>query len=234
MMINDENKEIIDKFRRHTIKILKDIIANEYIYSVDNIVEKLNIQRVYIQKEFIKNMETLKLDRDFKFYCRCCMGDISSYKKLVRRFGIQLGYDDFLSLNRDIIELIEASGIDSYKLSRKILISRPQIIKVIENKFMQEFESVNENKEYYQEYYKIDSRHAELILDVGLKDQSDLKEYYDVKTELQVNRRLRKDSSVIFAKYVIPSESDNKRGMARYLTTYDFPSHKIPQAREIF
>ena len=138
-------------------------------------------------------MDTLKLDRLFKVYCKSCMGDSKSYKELLQELGISLKHHDFISLNLDVVKLIQEAGLTKYKLSRRILISRPQLLKVIENKFMQEFEYKDDDGKYYQRYSKIDSKHAALIFDVGLKDQADLKEHYGVRTELQVYRRIRKD-----------------------------------------
>ena len=87
---------------------------------------------------------------------------------------------------------------------------------------------------YYQRYSKIDSKHAALIFDVGLKDQADLKEHYGVRTELQVYRRIRKGDSYVLAKYVIPSKTDTKKGMARYLLTHDIPASKLQLAKDVF
>lgn len=234
MTIEHEIKKKIDTIKAPVLEVLNKIIDEEYVYSVDNIVDKLKIQRVYIQKEFISKMDVLKLDRTFKLYCKSCMGDLKSYRELVEELGIGLEYSDFLSLNLDIIKFINRAGLNRYKLSRRILVSRPQLLKIIENKFMMELEYLDYDGKYHQLYYKIDSRHAALMFDVGLKDQGDLKSLYGVRTELQVYRRIRKTGSGVVAKYVIPSESDTKKGMARYLLIEDIPHSKLQLFREVF
>lgn len=233
MNIENKNIEKIDKLRGSVIKDLEDIIDNRYIYTVDNIVDKLKIQRVYIQKEFISNMKTFHLNRVFKLYCKSCLNDSKAYKALSYELNLFLSHEEFICLNMDVIDMIKKAQLDKYKLSRRILISEFQLIAAIKNKFMIEIESI-ENGEYSQEYLRISDEHAEIIMAAGLKDQSDLKEYYGVKTELQVYRRLRKNSTCVFAKYVIPSESDTKKGLARYLTVYDFPYPLMTKAMEIF
>ena len=233
-MIENEIIKKIDTIKVSILEVLNTIIDKEYIYSVDNIVDKLKIQRVYIQDEFISKMDTLKLDRLFKVYCKSCMGDSKSYKELLQELGISLKHHDFISLNLDVVKLIQEAGLTKYKLSRRILISRPQLLKVIENKFMQEFEYKDDDGKYYQRYSKIDSKHAALIFVVGLKDQADLKEHYGVRTELQVYRRIRKGDSYVLAKYVIPSKTDTKKGMARYLLTHDIPASKLQLAKDVF
>ena len=70
-------------------------------------------------------------------------------------------------------------------------------------------------------------------LDMGLKDQADLKSHFDVRTELQVYRRIRKVDTKVIAKYVIPSGTSSKKGMARYLTTYDISPLKAQLAKEV-
>lgn len=233
MIIENEIIGKVDTIKVSILETLNDIIDEEYIYSVDNIVDKLKIQRVYIQDEFISKMKTLKLDRLFKLYCKSCMGDSKSYKELLKGLEISLKHSDFIALNLDVIELIQKAELTEYKLSRRILISRPQLLKLIESKFVQEFEYKDENNKYYQEYSKINLKHAELILASGLKDQGYLKDLYKVRTELQVYRRIRKGDSDVLAKYVIPSEKDTKKGMARYLLVSDIPVSKLQLAKEL-
>ena len=234
MTIEHEIKKTLDTIKGPVLEVLNKIIDEEYMYSVDNIVDKLKIQRVYIQKEFISKMDVLKLDKTFKLYCKSCMGDLKSYRELAEELGIGLEHSDFISLNLDVIGLINRSGLNKYKLSRRILISRPQLLETIENKFMRELEYPGYDGKYHQLYYKIDLKHAALMLDVGLKDQGDLKSLYGVRTELQVYRRIRKAGSGVVAKYVIPSESDTKKGMARYLLIEDIPHSKLQLFREVF
>lgn len=232
MEIKNEIIEKIDTIKGPVLEVLNNIIDREYVYSVDNVVDILKIQRVYIQDEFVSKTNTLKLGRSFKLYCKSCMGDLKSYRGLLQELGISLKYNDFMSLNSDTVELIQKANLTSYKLSRKILISRIELMKLIESKFVEEFEYEDKNNKYYQKYSKINSKHAELILASGLKDQGDLKDLYKVRTELQVYRRIRKGDSDVLAKYVIPSKSDAKKGMARYLLASDIPVSKLQLARE--
>ena len=68
MTIEHEIKKKIDTIKGPVLEVLNKIIDEEYMYSVDNIVDKLKIQRVYIQKEFISKMDVLKLDKTFKLF----------------------------------------------------------------------------------------------------------------------------------------------------------------------
>lgn len=234
MEIENDLIKKIDRIKNPIVKILHKIIDEEYVYSVDNIVDALKIQRVYIQEHFIKEMNNLELDKMFKTYCRACLGDLRSYKMLLDSIEGELKYEDFLYLNSDVIDLIVKADIDNYKLSRRILVSRIQLLKLIETKFVQEFETKDGEGKYIQHYYNIDSRHAELMLASGLRDQDYLKQIYGVKTELQVYRRIRKGDYNVLAKYVIMSGSDKKKGMARYLLESDIPYSKVEVARDLF
>ena len=118
MTIEHEIKKKIETIKGPVLEVLNKIIDEEYMYSVDNIVDKLKIQRVYIQKEFISKMDVLKLDKTFKLYCKSCMGDLKSYRELAEELGIGLEHSDFISLNLDVIGLINRSGLNKYKLSR--------------------------------------------------------------------------------------------------------------------
>ncbi|WP_455539541.1 hypothetical protein [Terrisporobacter sp.] len=233
----------LDSLKDLIIEDLHEIIKGQYIYSVDNIVDKLKIQRVYIQSEFIKEMNAFHLHKTFKAYCRACLGSVNDYLYVLRLIGEtkeNLCMLEFIQKNKDVLVLIERAHLNFYKLTRRLLISRGELIKVVQSKFLEEVERVEINEidnsvKYIQEYFPIDRKEAMLLIDVGLKDQGDMKNYYGVRTELQVYRRLRKiDNDDIWAKYVIPSNNAKKKGMVRYLTRYDFPIEKLDAAADVF
>lgn len=210
----------LHEYKKTIVYRLNKIIEEEFIYSVDNIVSILNIQRVYIQDNICSKLDNFNLDRAFKTYIRACMGSKKAFVELSEYVDLSLvTFEDFKRINEDIIELIKASGLDSYKLSRRILISKKQLKKLLLSVFS--VEATKENKEDPIEYLSIDPIDADAILKYGLVNQAHLKQYFNVNTELQVYRRLAKGNSYVLRKYVIQVENDKKRGLARYLVNKD-------------
>ena len=204
---------------------VRDIIENEYIYSVDNIVDMLKIQRVYIQKEFCSNMDNLGIDTSFKQYIKAICGDFISYVNICTRLELSKDdYDDFLDANKDLLHLLGKANLNTYKLSRRILISKKELRRLILAKF--KFELIINGQ---VEYFPLTSHDADVIMRYGLATQGDLMDYYNVKTELQVYRRLSKPSTCVIRKYVILSGTPSKKGMARYLLDTNMTPFEVEQ-----
>ena len=214
----DFNYEFVDldTYKRTVISRLNDIIEEEYIYSVDNLVDILNIQRVYIQDNICSKLNNFDMSRTFKTYIRACMGNRKAFKELSEYIDLsRTTFEKFGIENEDIVDLIKASGLNQYKLSRRILISKKQLEKLLLSMFSMELP--RKSKEDPVEYSRINCGDVDAILSYGLVNQCHLKQYFGVNTELQVYRRLIKGSDYVVRKYVVQVDSENKKGLARYL-----------------
>ena len=217
-MKTDFNYELVglDRYKETVISKLNNIIEEEFIYSVENIVDILNIQRVYIQDNICSKLNNFHMDRIFKTYVRACMGNKKAFVELSEYIDLsRVTFEAFRIENEDVIELIKDSGLNQYKLSRRILISKKQLEKLLQSMFSMEL--TRRSKEDPVEHLRISSGDANAILTYGLVNQAHLKQYFGVNTELQVTRRLFKGSEYVIRKYVIQVDSENKRGLARYL-----------------
>lgn len=205
--------------RDNIIEQLKKIIEFEYIYSVEDLVDILKVSREYAQRSVCSKLDNFHLDRFFKVYVRACMGNSDAYIELAEY--VDLSYMDqetFIQLNLDTMDLIKKSGLDKYKLSRRVLISKLYLKEFLLDFFVAEVVAPTEETEGV--YEDLDEDDVDRILNFKLEDIHHLKEYYDVKTLLQVSRRLEKGDSYVLAKFVKKDtirEYGKKRSLTRYL-----------------
>lgn len=224
---------------------LRKIIELKYIYSVDEVSDILKVSREYVQRNICSELDTFYLDRFFKMYIKSCDGDLDAYEEVIEYVPelSSIDIDTFINLNSTTIDLIGRSALNKFRLSRRILISKVQL-----KDFLLDFFSVEvdaPSKENEGVYCSLNEDHVDAILNSKLEDINHLKEYYDVKTLLQVSRRLEKNDPYVVHKFVKKAdirEYGKKRSLTRYLCNYnllsdfdncDYPSNVTNDCSEI-
>lgn len=232
--VEDNDLEILQSeyFRGKIIDEIDFIYDNEYIYSVDNIVYMLDIQRGYIQNNFCSKMDLHRPSTLLKLYFKGLDGHLGSIYRLYREYPHPFVTPlVFIQENADLLEFMIKNGFDRYKATRRTLVQRAQLIDLVKSTFIEEidyFVKTFNGVEKRTDYSEIDIEAAIMIVDEGVVSQDFLRKFYGVNTELQVYRRmdkeLLKDGQYVCVshKYVIPSGNSNKKGLARYLIKEDF------------
>lgn len=228
-MKENSNQDFVafNVYKAKVISKLNKIIEEEFIYSVDNIVDMLSIQRIYIQENICPKLNNFNLDRGFKAYIKACMGSRRYFRELSQYVDMnRMTFKEFESNNQDLVDLIKRSGLNTYKLSRRILISKKQLRTLLPSIFSVEYvekyyAGPDKSKITVIDYNSLTEGDIDCILEYGVVNQAYLKEFYGVKTELQVYRRLEKDNLYVMRKYVVETEHEKKRGLTRYLVNKD-------------
>lgn len=207
---------------------LREIIELEYIYSVEELADILKVSREYIQRNICSELDTFYLDRFFKVYIKSLSGDLDAYGEVIEYVPelSSIDIDTFIEMNSTTIDLMKSSGLNQYRLSRRILISNIQL-----RNFLLEFFAIEVSaptKESEGVYSDLDEDNVDAILSLKLEDINHLKEHYGVKTRLQVARRLEKNDAYVIHKFVKKAdirEYGKKRSLTRYLCDYSLLSN---------
>ncbi|MDB8794903.1 hypothetical protein PN290_14435 [Romboutsia sp. 1001216sp1] len=206
-----ENKQIKkNKVNTHrtckTIQEYLNAIVNEgYLYTIEDLAELLDMKEQYIQVNYIKRLNTLYIEPEKKSEIRKLINVYQIFKK-------PLSVSNFNNDAREVFSLIKELIKNKEILRKKILIQEDSIDKLITDIFKKEVKS-NEMDNKCKKLVPLTDEDINYIYNNQLRSTKSLKEYFDVKHDVQMYRNLKYTK---YIKYVCEDPS-KKANRVRYL-----------------
>lgn len=176
------------------LEYIIEIYDNKYHFTVEKVSNLLDFKEQYIQVNFMDSLDTIYIDKSNKMNIRGILNDYKTSPYLIPQEYCDAVKD--LDSRRDI-------------LSKRVLISQKSVFELILNTFKKEVK----HPEQGIILVDLDKSDLELIMKLHLMSTKSAKEYFDLKYDTQLYRKLAKTRHI---KYIIP-DSSMKNNTARYL-----------------
>lgn len=177
------------------MEYIQAFYEGQYIYTIEDIANILDMKEQYIQIKFMDKLDTLYIDKFNKLNIR---GILNDYKK-----------EPYL-IPEEYRDAVETMLVYKDKLRKRVLISYDSVIELIRTTFKKE---VKINIQGDIELQDLTPDDINLILDKKLNSTRSSKELLGCNHDTQLYRELAKK---LHLKYIIQDES-KKHNTARYL-----------------
>lgn len=185
----------INKHKHYStpLEYIQAFYEGQYIYTIEDIADILDMKEQYIQVKFMDQLDTLYIDKFNKLNIR---GILNDYKKAP--YLIPEEYQD----------AVESMLFYKDKLRKRVLISSDSIIELIRNTFKREI-YINDDLVIKE----LTPDDINLIMDKKLNSTRSAKELLGCQHDTQLYRELERTTHL---KYII-QEPSKKHNTARYL-----------------